>query len=408
MEIIFDGKSVQVIIDRVPESNAAVFSFASFDAHKNNGPAYGNGFLQKNGFTAIFFITKIHNWWQTEEFDVAIEIANEHTRDIKRRITYGQSMGGYGALLASGLLNSVAIVTSPQTTIATKSIPLHPVWEGHISKFPTVRDDVYAQMKSSLNVVVVYDPANSIDHKHFTHISDHPNVTRMIMPFSTHNVPQTMLEMGALSEVMVSLLKYDIQSINDARKKIRSKRLLSPTYISKASVYVSRKKGQYIKKRFFNAMISALSNPEFDACDLSHIRKTIESDAYRHFWAKSCLDIDGFDVVSINDVDILEPRFALFKSTGNDPQLILNSKRVSRVKHLCIHINSSVKSTAGIYYSTKKDARQYNSRQVLAHPVKIGHNKLNFTIPDECCNSDIRFDPLTCEGLFSILSITSD
>lgn len=408
MEIIFDGKSVQVIIDRVPESNAAVFSFASFNAHKNNGPAYGNGFLQKNGFTAVFFITKIHNWWQSDEFDNAIGIANEHTRNYKRRITYGQSMGGYGALLASGLLNSLALVTSPQTTITAKNIPLHPVWIEHISKFPTVRDDVCTQIKSSLNVVVVYDPANTIDHQHFTYISDHPNVSRMIIPFSTHNVPQAMLEMGVLSEVIVSLLKFDIQSINEARKKIRSNRLLSPTYVSRASLYVSRRKGDYIKKRFFNALISSLSNPKFNGSDLSHIRKTLTSDAYKNYWVKSSLNIDGFSIEGINHIEIVEPRFALIKSTGNDPQLILRSQSSSRVKRLSIHINSSVRSTAAIYYSTKKNARQYNSNQVLVNPVMIGHNKLDFIIPDECCSSDIRFDPLTHEGVFSITSITSE
>ncbi|QIM43337.1 hypothetical protein [Leclercia adecarboxylata] len=406
MEIIFNGKAIQVMIDRVSDNHGVVFSFASFNAHNHGGPAYGNGFLQKNGFTAVFFTTKINCWWQTKEFDEAIEIVNKLTENIKRRITYGQSMGGYGALLASGLLNSLALVTSPQTNITNKNIPLHPAWKEHISNHPLIRDDVEMQIKKSASVIVVYDPANSIDHKHYSYIATQPNVHRLIIPFSTHNVPQCMLEMGILSEVMVSLLKNDLAAINESRRKIRTKRLLSPTYVTRASRYVLSRKSQLIKKLFFNALIRSLSNPDFLGCDLSHIREILSSDNYKNNWIKTSLNIDGFSIEGINHIDIVDPRFALFKSTGNDPQLIVKSQSGALLKTIAIHINSSVKSTAAIYYSLKEGARQYNSNQVLVQPVSSGYNKLTFTIPDECNNPEVRFDPLTHEGLFSITSIS--
>jgi len=405
MEIIYDGNAIQVIIDRVSDTHDVVFSFASFNAHNHGGPAYGNGFLQKNGFTAVFFLTKINCWWQTKEFDEAIEVANKHTQNIKRRVAYGQSMGGYGALLASGLLNSFALVTAPQTNIT--NIPLHPVWKEHISKHPLVRDDVYVQIKKSPGVIVLYDPSCDLDHQHYSYISELPNVNRLIMPFATHNVPQCMLEMGILSDVIVSLLKHDLVSINQARRKIRSKRMCSPTYVLHASRFVLKRKGRFLKKRFFNALISSLSNQELKGSDLSHVRATLTSDDFKNYWVRSSINIDGFNIESANHVEIIEARFALFKSTGNDPQLIISNPIIGHITTLTIFINSSVKSTAVIYYSIKEGARHFNAKQALVQPVNIGCNKLIFILPDDCCSPDIRFDPLNHEGLFSITSISA-
>ncbi len=297
-------------------------------------------------------------------------------------------------------------MTAPQTNITNKNIPLHPVWKDEIARFPLVRDDVQMQIKKSPGVIVLYDPYDNIDRQHYSHISGAPNIKRLIMPFATHNIPKCMLEMGIFSDVISSLLKHDVSYINQARRKIRSKRLLSPTYVLRASIFILKRNSKFLKQRFSNALIGALSNPELKGSDLSHVFAVLTSDNFKNFWVKNSINIDGFNIETNNHVEIIEARFALFKSTGNDPQLIISTPSREHISTLTIAIYSSVKSQAVIYYSIKDGVRQFNSKQVIVRPVDTGYNKLIFILPENCGYPDIRFDPLSHEGLFSIASIS--
>lgn len=148
-----------------------------------------------------------NNWYQTKELDTLIKIARNISTPYKERITYGQSMGAYGALITAGPLSARAVVTAPQTTISTPSIRMVPVWIDALKLYGIIRDNVQEQIANSKGADVIYDPKSPIDRQHFEHIKELKNVRPYILPYGTHYIPKYLSEMGLMTELVLEMLQ---------------------------------------------------------------------------------------------------------------------------------------------------------------------------------------------------------
>lgn len=266
MTLIYDGLDIAVYFDYLSD-DGVVFSFSGFDAHKTQRHRYADGFIQSLGLSGVFFCAKDNHWWQTKELWEAIEVVNVYTRNIKKRISYGQSMGGYGALLASKHLKSFALVTAPQTCISDKSLPLHPVWRENIERFHLVRDDVADLIQYNLGTIIIYDNLCDIDRRHFAHISKKKGVLGIRVSFGTHYIPKALVEMGLFSKIITNLMLNDNFSVQHIRREIRENRLLSKTYVE-AILSAVKKRG--LNSNLYNMIKIKLTN---DLLSYNHHQK---------------------------------------------------------------------------------------------------------------------------------------
>ena len=97
------------------------FLLITFNYHgmKADGASFwGSGLCQKLGIAALGFVSRESRWFPHEHVTPAIAAALPHIRQHTRRITYGSSMGAFGALKYGQALGAeAAIALSPQFSI---------------------------------------------------------------------------------------------------------------------------------------------------------------------------------------------------------------------------------------------------------------------------------------------------
>lgn len=399
-EVIFDGEDIKLITSFGPEKGV-VFSFSNFNPHTK----FGDGFIQKIGYSAIFFISKHSHWWQSREMEAAIIAAQIAAKPFKNRISFGHSMGGYGALLSSGDLDSFCVVTAPQTVISEYEIPMHPTWREAISSRPIIKDNVKESIKGGRGVALIYDPRHLIDAAHANYIKEISSVNRVLAPFSTHLIPRSLLEMGVLSNVVEHLFEEPDRTIA-ARKKIRENRMRSALYCNTLIDTTSKRKPAALLEIAKNTAIKRMRNKNNNNDEFNH-RFSIIFD--RHLFRnihKIKIDTNGASLKHANEqIVILSAEDRLLQSIGADPQIIIWLATQSMAK-IRIVMYSSIESECYIFYTLQNDTnRAFTFRNSIARKVKIGFNDLIFEIKDKIINPEIRFDPLSCVGMFKIDAI---
>ena len=71
---------------------------------------------------AIFIVAKQNHWWQVEGLDELCASVKRFSRRFDRVVSYGSSMGGYGALLTAEAVGATHVLAvSPQTVISSRT-----------------------------------------------------------------------------------------------------------------------------------------------------------------------------------------------------------------------------------------------------------------------------------------------
>ena len=168
MSVVYDGQDIVVLSQLEPTSDRLIISFSARNgslkklrtpAEEMTGP--GQAFLQKCGLPAVMFCARWNHWWQTSEMDAAISILDEQGildryRDI---VTYGMSMGGYGALMFSKKLRATSIVAiAPQYTADPHKFPAETRWAGDRRNLTFIYDDMEEGLVKNGDVAIFYDP----------------------------------------------------------------------------------------------------------------------------------------------------------------------------------------------------------------------------------------------------------
>lgn len=261
-KILFDGDEILAIYDYV-NSDTIVISFSGYNKPGDPRPFYADGFLQKNNFSAVLVLAKNNHWYQTRELNSAILQIEKIAKSYKHRITYGQSMGAYGALLAAGSLSARAVVTAPQTTISTPNVSMVPAWIDALKPYGVIKDDIPEQITISKGIDIIYDPRSRIDRQHYRHISKSKLVQAYILPFGTHYIPQCLSEMRLMSEAILGIFNKSL-SPNEFRKKTRSNRLSSQTYISAIIYAAIKRKSKWIANLLLKIITQAQLHTKLD------------------------------------------------------------------------------------------------------------------------------------------------
>lgn len=119
MHLVFENEEVLLFAD-LRGGDTVVTSFAHMDFYKGIPTFWGATALEKIGVSAIGFVCKRNTWFPQAAMSEALPFALEILSRFKHKISYGFSMGGYGALKFSNALTiDISLALSPQVTIAT-------------------------------------------------------------------------------------------------------------------------------------------------------------------------------------------------------------------------------------------------------------------------------------------------
>ncbi|MGE6106159.1 alpha/beta hydrolase-fold protein [Aeromonas veronii] len=210
--LIYKGQHIALYIDDVSTSDV-IFTFSGHGANPKD--LYGDGFIQSLGFSGVFFVALANHWWQTNELNEAINIANTNTKSHTNRIVYGQSMGGYGALLCAARLKSRVVVTAPQTTLDEQNAKIPQSWMKDINQYPIIRDNIVSELIDVESIKIIYDIKDKWDFSHVNYLQAHINwIDTYTIPYATHNLPKTLREMGIISSVIASAFKEENDNLS--------------------------------------------------------------------------------------------------------------------------------------------------------------------------------------------------
>ena len=211
---IFEGRDIRVVARLFDEDKSnLVITFTGRAAAPPVEKGFGETYLMQRRVSAIHFVSKDNHWWQTPEAAEAVaEVQRRGWAGADRRITlYGSSMGGYAALMLSGLIKPRRIVLfSPQYSIDPRKVPFEKRWRTYAARLKFDYDDMAAGIDHEAETKVVYDPFYTPDRQHVELIEKIRPVDHVHIRFAGHNTARALGELGIISRVIDALLFGEI------------------------------------------------------------------------------------------------------------------------------------------------------------------------------------------------------
>lgn len=230
LQLLYEDDAVRA--EYVPgDGPTVVVSFNSYSGEDGKVDRFGYPFLPRQGFATVYVTAKQNHWWQHPGIGGATDAVRAVVARYERAVTYGSSMGGYGALLlARDVGASHAVAVSPQTSISNPKLKLKETWRLNIAKRPIIRDDIDETLPGLTRAVILYDPYMPRDRKFFDYVAHHPNVVGFPSQFLSHKVLRALQEAKILKDVSVNLLRGEMDYLQ-YRAMVRGNRRRSPTYL---------------------------------------------------------------------------------------------------------------------------------------------------------------------------------
>ncbi|MBM9400466.1 hypothetical protein JUN65_02505 [Gluconacetobacter azotocaptans] len=215
----------------------------TFDCYTNNHSldrkGFGEDFFSKKGVDAIHFISRENKWYQHHEMQEAISSAGEYAQKYSRVVTYGSSMGGYGAIRFGGMIGAhVAVALAPQYSIDLSLCPFDRRWdESRIISFVTEKKQ---PIEAGPEIIIFYDPFDVNDRRHVEKIKSDVCVTEIRLPHAGHSAGVYLSELSLLRESIISILEdnFEFKKIED---EARSRRREASKYFATLSKRAARR-----------------------------------------------------------------------------------------------------------------------------------------------------------------------
>lgn len=151
-------------------------------------PGFGEAFFEQQGVTALHLLSCDNGWFQSVEM---AEIMGEIARSCvgaDRIMTYGSSMGGYGAIrFARAIGAHAALALSPQYSLDPRLVPFETRWAQEQRQL-RFRRDIDGPIARGPDYIVAYDPRLPADRRHAELIAAATPTTLLPLPHAGHPV----------------------------------------------------------------------------------------------------------------------------------------------------------------------------------------------------------------------------
>ena len=152
-------------------SDWLLITFGSLNELADGTRYFGKALGEKVGFNVLGFVAKTPNWYPSASIMRAAEYLSPILNDYADRLTYGSSMGGYGAIKHSGLLGASTVVAmAPQWSIDPAQVG---IFDRRYQKHfvPGKTGTAIEASDISGNVFIFADPRYSPDMEHACRIA---------------------------------------------------------------------------------------------------------------------------------------------------------------------------------------------------------------------------------------------
>jgi len=198
METIHESADLKVLYRR----GGSRETWVAFGAHTARSPEADILFAHRPG-SAIHFISKTDDWYQTADMTVAIKAARKRLKG--RVITIGASMGGYAAVaFAADLGAKVVIAGSPQISLDPQ---VDGRWAEAWSTLPQYKPDARVGLFGKPDVYALYDYSYREDADQVSLLPT--SATRMRLPMAGHEVFRVLKDMGLLRSAIDAMADGD-------------------------------------------------------------------------------------------------------------------------------------------------------------------------------------------------------
>ncbi len=232
--VIYASDHLRVIY-RPAGSAHLVVTFNSMAKLFGGSDFWARDALEREDVSALGFVASRPNWFPEAEMTRAIAaLAAAEGGSILRRhdriITYGFSMGGYGALKYAARLGAdVALAFTPQFSIDPAEVD--PADRRYTQFFDPALNAAMAVTAADLGArnFVVYDPASALDRAQAEMLGRFDRLERVILPCALHDTIRVVTESRLGADLLRLLAERDLSAAT-LRRLFRSGRARSRTY----------------------------------------------------------------------------------------------------------------------------------------------------------------------------------
>ncbi|EGF93122.1 expE8 [Asticcacaulis biprosthecium C19] len=264
--IIYDDSEVQVL-KYDGKSDFALVTFGSLNSLADGVNFFGKIVGQKANMTVIGFMAKRPNWYPDAQMASAIRSIEPDLSKFAHRVTYGSSMGGYGALKYSRMLNAdAALALCPQWSIDPSLVGEFD--QRYVDHFTPGRTGTPIEGQDLCAEAFVFaDPRYGPDHQHAVRMK---GATYITMPFVQHHVAGVLAGTNSCIALVTAALARDpnqIKSLSTALRRQSPRRIVE---IIKASV---KTHPQWAQRIFDNQMSKLEGKPGMVEEASRHLKK---------------------------------------------------------------------------------------------------------------------------------------
>jgi len=165
---------------------------------------FGQPYFLSRGIPAVYVRHRQSNWFQDEEIMAVAARVRAHLPRA-RLVTYGASMGGYGALLLSAPLRAEkALSIAPQYSIDRAVVPWEKRWKQAAKRTGPFIHRLEDHVAPQARKVVLYDPLCE-DRRQVAMFETDESWEIVAIPLASHQVLQRLLDSEALPLVLHNL-----------------------------------------------------------------------------------------------------------------------------------------------------------------------------------------------------------
>jgi len=215
-------RSQNLVVRRVgSRGGLLVVTFGSYTNEATlDRSGFGEDFLRREQIDAIHVIPRENRWYQHPEMREALTAIAEAARSYDRVLTYGSSMGAYGALrFAHACGAQAAIALSPQYSVDPAVVPFENRWQPDVAKTHFAEPP----FAPAPHQYIFYDPRMTLDAQHFALYAAAGPTTAIPMPFAGHPVGGLLVETGAL-QAAIRAIAADRFDPGEVRALVRAGR----------------------------------------------------------------------------------------------------------------------------------------------------------------------------------------
>lgn len=174
--------------------------------------------LRNRGISHLCIKPKRVDWYRGADLHQALAALarKRFFRQFRRVITYGGSMGGFGAMVFADLVGAHTVLAlNPQTTLDLNKVPGE-------NRFPKAQEqswsgpfsDVADELSDRAELIVAVDRCFRPDWRHLTRLRPEvlSKATILNMPYLGHSIPAHMQALGVLAPVLNGVLEDRLET----------------------------------------------------------------------------------------------------------------------------------------------------------------------------------------------------